>query len=81
MLVLPSEYVGQSAVEQFVHAFGVDVALVVDTQHVLRSILRGLSPHLLAAELAVESRVMAWAVHGLVAGVVTERKALVRARG
>src|SRR5229473_1661078 len=72
-----SQHVGQAAVQKFVHAFGVDVALAVDAQHVLRKILRGLAPDLLATGLAVEARVMPGAVHCFIRGVVIERKTLV----
>jgi hypothetical protein len=76
----PLQYVRQTAVEQLIDAFGVNVALTVDVQHVLRQILRGLAPHLLAAGFAVEAGVMARAVHGPIAGVVAEWETLVRAR-
>ena len=62
----PSEHVGQAAVEQLIDAFGVDVALVVDAQHVLREVLRRLAPDLLAAGFAVEARVVAGAIQGLI---------------
>ena len=82
MLFSPfTKYVRQTAVEQFVHAFGVDVSLVVDAQHVLWKILCRLAPYLLAARLAVEPRVVAGAVHGPVTSVVAKRKTLVRAGG
>ena len=43
--------------------------------------MRRLAPDLLAAGFAVEARVVAGAIQGLVGGVVVERKALVRADG
>src|SRR6266851_976573 len=73
-----SQHVGQAAVQKLVNAFGVDFALAVDAQHVLRKILRGLTPDLLATGLAVEARVMPGAVHCFIRGVVIERKSLVR---
>ena len=51
-----SEHVGQAAVEQFVDALGVDVALVVNPEHVLRQVLSGLTPGLLATGFTVEDR-------------------------
>src|SRR6266404_6111486 len=75
----PLEHVGKAAVEQLVHAFGVDVASIVDTKHVLREILRRLTPDLLAARLAVEPGIMAGTVHGPVTRAVIEGEALVRA--
>ena len=52
---LSSQHVGQAAVQKLVHAFSVDVALVVDAQHVLRKILRSLTPDLESAGLTVEA--------------------------
>ena len=44
---------------ELVHALGVDVALVVDAQRVLRQVLGRLAPDLLAAGLGVEARIVA----------------------
>ena len=53
--------------------------LRIDAQHILGKILRGVSPHLLPAGLAVETGIMAGTVERLVLGVVGERIALMRA--
>ncbi len=58
--------------------FGVDVAVGVDAQHVLREVLRCLAPNLLAARIAVEARVVTGAIQGVIGFVVAERKSLVR---
>ena len=63
---LPLQDVGQPAVQKLVDAFGVDVALGVDAQHVLREVLCRLAPDLLAAGLAIETRVVAGAIQGAV---------------
>ena len=78
---LPLEHVGQPPVQKLVDAFGIDVAVGVDAQYVLREVLRGLAPDLLAAGFAVEARIVTGAVQGAVGFVVGERKALVRADG
>ena len=53
----------------------------VDAEHVLREVLRRLTPNLLAARIAVEARVVTGAIQGVIGFVVAERKALVRADG
>ena len=50
-----SEHVGQAAVEQLIQPFGVDVALVIDPQHVLGKVLGGMAPDLQATGIAVDS--------------------------
>jgi hypothetical protein len=77
---LTRQHVGQTAVDQLVHAIGIDVALVVDAQLELRQVLRGMAPDLLAARFAVEAAEMAGAVQRLVGGVVGQLPALVRAQ-
>src|SRR5918994_7224407 len=74
-----SEHVRQAAVDQLVHAFGIDVAVLVHPERVLRKVLRRMPPGLLAAGLAVEDRVVAGAIEGPVLGIVDEREALMRA--
>src|ERR1700730_1786863 len=76
----PSEYVGQTAVEQLIDAFGVDLALAVNAQHILREVLRGLAPDLLAAGFAVEAGIVSGTVHGPIGSVVAEGKSLMRTR-
>jgi hypothetical protein len=79
MILPPLQHVGQTAVDQLVHAIGIDVALVVDAQLELRQVLRGMAPDLLAARFAVEPAEMAGTVQRLVTGVVGQEPALVRA--
>jgi hypothetical protein len=67
----PSEYVGQSAVQKLVDALGVDVAVAVDAQHVLREVLSGVAPGLLAASFNIEALVMTGAIQRTVPLVVS----------
>jgi hypothetical protein len=56
---LPSEHVGQSAVQKLIETFGIDVAIGIDAQHVLREVLRGLTPNLPATGIAIKTGVVA----------------------
>jgi hypothetical protein len=53
-LLPPSQNVGEPPVQKLVDPFGVDVAVVVDTKHVLRKVLSSVSPGLKAAGFDVE---------------------------
>ena len=76
----PSQNVGQPAVQKLVDALGVDVAVAVDAQHVLREVLRCVAPGLLAASLDIETRVVTWTIQRPITLVVRKRKSLVRTR-
>ena len=78
---LPHKNVGQPAVQKLVETLGIDVAIGVDAQGVLREVLRGVSPDLLAAVFAVETRIMTRAIQRPVALVVSKRESLMRADG
>jgi hypothetical protein len=70
----------EAAVDELVHAFGENVAVARNPQGELRQILRGLADNLKPAALAIEPRVVARAVQGLITRGVGERKPLVRAQ-
>src|SRR6476659_2148408 len=61
------QHVGQAAVQKLVDAFGVDVAVAVDAEHVLREVLRCLAPDLLPTRIAVEAGIVTGAVQGVIA--------------
>ncbi|MNT84379.1 hypothetical protein D3C72_2243830 [compost metagenome] len=63
---LPLQHIGQTAVDQLVRAFGIDIALVVHPQGELGQVLRGVAPDLLATLLAVEPAEMAGTVQSFV---------------
>ena len=52
---IPLEHVRQATIEQFIHALGIDVALVVNPQRILGEVLCGMAKGLLAARLTVEN--------------------------
>src|SRR6516164_6692895 len=82
MVFLPPSYhqsVAKAAVDQLVDAVGEDVAIGGDVQPKLRQVLGRMAPDLLAALLAVEARIVAGTVEGLVGCVIAEGIALVRA--
>ena len=73
------QHVRQAAINELINAFGVDVALGIDPQLILGKVLGRVTPDFLAAVFAIEARIVAGAVQGLVRGIVTERKSLMRA--